>query len=304
MFIGMNTSIDNEVTAPRWQQVVAGFGKRIPAPVILMVALVMIQLSSGTAKTIMTTDNTMGLALFRVGLGAALLWIVIRPKVRGLHKGEWTDVLLLGGAYAFFNVTAYAALVNLPLGLVATIGFLGPLAISLVGSRGPIDFVWPVMGFIGVYLLAPSNPGAELSWSSVAYGLAYAAAWAIYILASARAGRSMRGLDGFVLAGPVSALLLLPLGYSTLGQFIGSTEILMMAVFVTISVTLSFGLEFIVLKRIEPRVFGVLLSLEPAIASIIGMILLHEFLSVNSWIAIAIVSLAASGAAIVKRRST
>ena len=96
MFIGMNTSIDNEVTAPRWQQVVAGFGKRIPAPVILMVALVMIQLSSGTAKTIMTTDNTMGLALFRVGLGAALLWIVIRPKVRGLHKGERTDVLLLG----------------------------------------------------------------------------------------------------------------------------------------------------------------------------------------------------------------
>ena len=293
---------DRTETAPRWQQVVARFGNRIPAPAILVVALITIQFSSGAAKMIMTADNAIGLVLFRLLLGTALLWLVVRPDIRSLDKGKWTDVLILGAAYAFFIVAAYSALVHLPLGLVATIGFLGPLAISLVGSRRAIDFVWPVMGFIGVYLLSPSNPGAELSWASAAYGLAYAASWAIYILASARAARSMRGLDGFVIAGLIGAILLLPLGYNTVGQFVSSTEVLTMAVVVTVSITVAFGLEFIVLKRVEPRVFGVLLSLEPAVASLVGMAMLHEYLPTRSWIAVAIVMVAASGAAMVTKR--
>jgi inner membrane transporter RhtA len=292
---------DSTETAPRWQQAAARFGNRIPAPAILVVALIIIQFSSGAAKMIMTADNAIGLVLFRLVLGTAVLWIVVRPDIGSLDKGKWTDVLILGAAYAFFIVAAYNALVHLPLGLVATIGFLGPLAISLVGSRRAIDFVWPVMGFVGVYLLSPSNPGAELSWSSAAYGLAYAASWAIYILASARAARSMRGLDGFVIAGLIGAILLLPLGYNTVGQFVSSTEVLTMAVVVTVSITVAFGLEFIVLKRVEPRVFGVLLSLEPAVASLVGMAMLHEYLSTRSWIAVAIVMVAASGAALIKR---
>jgi inner membrane transporter RhtA len=290
------------MTAPHWQNVMAGFGNRIPATFILIVALVMIQFSAGTAKMILTADNAMGLALFRLLLGSALAWLVIRPGIRGLDKEKWTDIVLLGIAYAFMIGTAYAALVHLPLGLATTMGFLGPLAISLGGSRRPVDFIWPVMGFIGIYLLSPTNPAADLSWSALAYGLTYAAAWAFYILASVRVGRSMRGLDGFVIAGLIAAIFLLPFGYSTVGHFFTTTEILLMAVFVTISVTISFGLEFIALKRIKPRVFGVLLSLEPAIASIIGMILLREFLSMNSWIAIVIVTLAAGGATLVKKR--
>ena len=129
------------------QDSVARFGARIPAPLLLIVAIVMIQFSSGMAKSIMTADNAMGLALFRVVLGTGLLWLAVRPRIHGLGKDQWVDVFLLGAAYAFFNVAAYAALVHLPLGLVATIGFLGPLAISIFGSRRPIDFVLPIMGF-------------------------------------------------------------------------------------------------------------------------------------------------------------
>ena len=279
-----------------WQTAAAKVGQRIPAPLILVVALVLIQLSSGLAKTIMNSENTLGLAFLRLVIGGILLWSVIRPAVAQFTKEQWVHVSILGIVYAFFNVTAYKALTHLPLGLVATIGFLGPIAVSVAGARRALDFAWPVLGFAGVFLLAPATGDTEYSWGSLAYGLAYAAAWGAFILASARAGRSLRGLDGFVVATVIAAVLLLPVGYEHVPHFSSSSTLIVMTLLVSVMITVAFGLEYITLKRIEPRVFGVLLSLEPALASIIGIILLHEVLSISSWLAIAVVTAAAIGA--------
>jgi inner membrane transporter RhtA len=286
----------------RWQQAVAEFGNRLPAPLILIVALILIQVSSGAAKLIMTPANVNGLVLFRVALGSLLMWVVIRPGVAHLDRRQWLDVILLGVVIAAFSIASYTALTRLPLGLAATIGFLGPISVSLFAARRLFEIVWPGLAFLGVFLLAPASPGADVSWSALGYGLAYAATWALYILTSVRATHSVRGLDGFVLASSIAALLLVPFGYSTIEQFVDTGTVFLMALLVTVLFTVPLGLEFIALKRIEPRVFGVLLSLEPAIASVVGMALLLEFLSLNSWIAIALVSIASAGAALAGKK--
>ena len=291
------------MTDSRWQQTVADFGHRIPAPLILIFALILIQLSSGAAKMIMTPANANALLFLRLVIGGLLMWLVIRPKVMLFNRSQWIDIALLGVTYALINIAAYQAITHLPLALVATIGFLGPLAVSLGAARRALEFVWPALGFAGVFMLAPITGDADISWSSLSYGLGFAAAWGLYILASARAGRSTSGLDGFTVASVIAAVLLAPIGYADVSYFWSTPTLMMMTLLVTLLITVPFGLEYLSLKRIEPRVFGVLLSLEPAIASVIGIILLHEILSLMSWLAIAIVTAAAIGATLSHRAS-
>ena len=279
-----------------WQRTAAKLGQKIPAPLILVFALVLLQLSSGTSKIIMTPENAQGLGFLRMLIGALLLWLVIRPKVSLMTHEQWIDVALLGGVYAIFTYVFYEALIHLPLSLVATIGFLGPLAISIVSSRRALDFVWPALALAGIFMLTPMSGDTDISWGALAYGLAYAVGWAGYILTSARAGKSVIGLDGFVIATSIAAILLAPIGFRYAGEFMGSTSMLALTLLVTLLVTLPLGLEYIALKRIEPRIFGVLLSLEPAIASVIGILLLAEIPSATGWIAIAAVTAASIGA--------
>lgn len=283
------------MTHSPWQQAVADVGNRIPAPLILIAALVILQISSGLAKTIMTPDNVAGLAFVRLTMGSALFWAVLRPPVRTYTREQWTDALMLGVVLSLFTYLAYASITLMPLGLAVTVGFLGPLSVSLLSTRRALDFLWPMLGFVGVYLLAPTTNNSDVTWQAIGVALAYAATWAFYILTSARAGKSMRGLDGFTVASAIAAALLMPFGIGDAAEFVGTPDMLMMTVVVTLLITIPLGMEFLALKRIEPRVFGVLLSLEPAIASVIGVAMLSEYLSLNSWVAIAMVTCASLG---------
>jgi inner membrane transporter RhtA len=288
------------VTTAGWQKSLADVGQRIPAPLILIAALVILQVSSGMAKTIMTQQNAAGLAFVRVSLGAFLFWAVIRPPVKSFGRRQWLDAGMLGVVLAAFTLLIYVALTMMPLGLAVTIGFLGPLSVSLLHTRRAIDLLWPLLGFGGVYLLAPSTENTDVTWQAMTIALAYAFTWALYILASARAGRSMQGLDGFTVASAIAAVLLLPTGLGEAAHFFSTPYLVMMTIVVTLLITVPLGMEFLVLKRIEPRVFGVLLSLEPAIASVVGIILLQEFLSLNSWVAIGMVTAASIGVTLVR----
>jgi len=277
------------------QDGIAAIGQHIPAPVILIVALAMLQIGSGWAKSIISVDNVFGLTVIRLALGGLFLTLFLRPKIM-LSRAQWIDVVGLGFVFAAFNITVYLALIHLPLGLVATIGFLGPLAVSLTGARKPLDYFWPVLAFSGICLLAPLDGVGAVSWMAVGYGLAYALAWAFYILSSARVGRSLPGLDGFVIATCIAAVLVLPLGFSDIEYFFSTATLTKMAILIALFATVPFGLEFLALKRLPPRTFGILLSLEPAIATVTGMIILNEKLALISWVAIAIVSFASIGA--------
>jgi len=282
---------------------VAALAERLPAPLLLIIALVLLQLGAGLAKSIMTAPSALGMVFLRLGLGTVVLAVLVRPDWRTLGRGQWRDAVALGAVYAVFNVTTILALLHLPLGLVATIGFLGPLAVSLGAARRGPDFLWPVLGFAGVVMLTPLDGAGAASWAAISYGLADAAAWAAYILASARAGRSLAGLDGFVIAGAIATLLLAPLGLTGVGPLLTTPALIATVALVALFATAPLALEFAALKRLPPRVFGVLLSLEPGIASITGIVLLGEHLTATGWLALALVSLASVGVTLTGRKT-
>src|SRR5262249_41426665 len=194
----------------------------VPAPLLVILAVLFIQLGTGVAKGIVTPQNAYNVLYVRLVLGSGLLLVGVRPRVTELSRRQWLDAVLLGIVFGAFNLAVYRAFQNLPLGLVATIGFLGPLTVSLMNAGRPLDLLCPILGGAGVFLLTPWSGTDSLSLSVVGYGLTYAAAWAVYILASARAGRTLPGVTGFVLADPIAAVIVAPLGLAGIGPFFRS----------------------------------------------------------------------------------
>jgi inner membrane transporter RhtA len=274
---------------------IAKAGDAIPAPIFLIAALILLQLGSGFAKSIMSAENVLSLAFIRLALGGVFLVLVFRPRVLLYSRTQWFDACLLGMAFAFTNATSYLAIVALPLGLAATIGFLGPIALSVIGARRAIDYLWPVIGFAGVLLLTPLDGAGTVSWLGIGYGLTNAVAWALYILAASRAGASIPGTGGFVVATIVAALALAPLGLVGADYFFSTPELAWTTLAIVLFAIFPLVLEFVALVRLQPRVFGVLLSLEPAIATMIGMALLGERLGLLGWLALGCVSVASIG---------
>lgn len=285
-------------SAPALQR---GALQRIPAPLLAIGAIVFLQISSGTVKGLITPENTMSLLFVRLSLGTVILWLGSRPPVRDLSAEQWRDAGLLGLVVAGFNMSVYVALQALPLGLVATLGFLGPLAVSLIGMRRALDALWPLLGFAGVLLLTPWAGTGTVTLAGLAAGLAYAAMWALYILASARAGRTLPGISGFVLANAAAAVLLAPVGFAGSAEFLAADKLAPVALIILFS-TVPFAMEFLALKRLPPRVFGVLLSLEPGIAALVGLALLGEHLAALGWLALFLVSAGSAGATLARER--
>lgn len=273
---------------------------RLPAPALAILAITLIQLGTGTAKGLMTADNAMALLFLRLLLGSLLLLPFLWADIFTLSPAQWRDALFLGIIYAGFNTSVYWALDVLPLGLVATIGFLGPLAVSLMGARKALDFLWPALGFAGVLLLAPLDGAGAVTLKGLLLGLFYALMWALYILISAKAGKSLPNLVGFALATPIAALIIAPFGAMGAGAFLTSWPDIVKVLAVALLSTYPFAMEFLALKRMAPRIYGVLLSLEPAIAALIGLALLGELLSPRGWLALIMVSIASLGVTLMR----
>lgn len=269
----------------------------VPAPLYVVAAILLIQFASATAKEMITPSTLMGLVFLRALFGAILATLFIRPNVRSMSRRQWIDAAGLGFVMAVFASLIYLALNYLPLGLVVTIGFLGPLSVSLFGARRILDAFWPILGFIGVLLLAPlDGASAQVSVIGLVCAGLYAVSWALYILMSARSGRSIPGFVGFCLALWFCALFSAPLGLIHVGGYLSSWDGVMDVLLITMLTTLPFALEFLALKRLSPAVFGVLLSSEPAIAALVGLGVLGEELPVAGWSAIGLVTIAAFGA--------
>lgn len=276
---------------------------RLPAPVLAIVAITLIQLGTGTAKDLMTAENALSLLFLRLLLGSFLLLPFLWAEIFSLSRAQWQDAVLLGIIYAGFNTSVYWALEVLPLGLVATIGFLGPLMVSLMGARRALDLLWPALGFAGVLLLAPIGTAGAVTLMGLFFGLLYAVMWALYILISARAGRSLPNLTGFALATVIAMLIIAPFGAAGSGQFFSSWQDTAKVVAVAVLSTYPFAMEFLALKRIEPRIYGVLLSLEPGIAAVIGLLLLDELLTPRGLVALVMVSIASAGVTLMRNRT-
>ena len=238
--------------------------------------------------------GSFGTVALRLFFAAAVLTLLWRPSLR-MSRRTWTVVLGSGVILGLMNLCFYSALARLPLGIAVTIEFLGPLAVALAGSRRWLDAFWAVLAAGGVVLLMEG--GGDLDLVGVLFALAAGTFWGLYILIGAALGRHTTEGNGLALGMIVAALVAVPVGVADSGTALIQPWILVAGLGVALmSSVIPYTLDLEALRKIPPRVFGILMSLEPAMAALIGLVLLQEALHWSQWIAVLCVVAASAGA--------
>jgi inner membrane transporter RhtA len=273
-----------------------GHVQRIPAVWLVLGGIVSVQFGAAIAKNLFPLVPPTAMVWLRLVTSALVLLILARPRVRGRSRRDWLVVLAFGVSLLAMNWAIYQSFARIPLGIAVTIEFLGPLVVAVIGSRHRGDLVWVVLAGIGVALLGLAP--ASLNWAGVGFALLAGLAWAGYILLSAQTGRHWPGISGLALASLVGAMVLAPPAILEAGSTLLEPQVLLLGLAVgLLSSVIPYSLELIALRRITPRVFGILMSLEPAVAALAAILLLREFLTPGQWVAMGCVVAASVGAA-------
>lgn len=275
----------------------------VPAPVLELTAILCIHLGAALATRLFDSLGELGTAFTRLALGAVALLLVARPRPARLPAAMWGRLLLFGAVLAGLNLFFYEALARLPLGVVATIEFSGPLVVALLASRRGRDFLWVGLAALGIALLAPVA-GLHLDPVGLAYAAAAAGCLGLYIVVGGGLGRRLPGLEGLALAMAVAALVLLPFGVARAGAGLLEPGVLGLALAVAlVSTVVPFSLEYAAMRRMRPSAFGVLLSSEPAVATLVGVALLGNPLGLRQVAALGAITAASLGSTLSEGRS-
>jgi inner membrane transporter RhtA len=280
-----------------------GAGQSGAAVLLVLGSCTSLQAGAALAMRLFPVTGTPGATLLRLGLAAVVLLGVARPRVRGWRPSQWRAVGLYGISLAGTNGFFYAALARLPLGTAVTIQFLGPLTLATVLSRRWRDAGWVLLAVAGVLtlgLVGQHDGGAAhpLDPVGVACALVSAAFWALYIVAGSRASTAVPGRGGLAVAMTVGALVLLPFGALGALQVASRPHLMLIAVGTAVLASMvPYTLELAAMRRAPRRVFGILLSLEPGVATLAGWVLLGQRTPPAAIAAIALVVLASAGAA-------
>jgi inner membrane transporter RhtA len=271
-------------------------GGTTTAVVFVIVGMACQEVGASIAVVLFPQAGPLGMVMLRLVFSALVLLAIARPSVRGHDRAAWLAVLGFGAVLALMNGLFYLALSRLPLGVTVTIEVLGPLVLSIVASRRRSAWMWALLAFAGVLALGGGG-WDRLDALGVVFALGAAAAWALYIVASARVGREFPKLDGLALAMTAGALLSLPFGIATAGGVLLRPEVLGLGAAVAVlSSTIPYALELMALRRLAASAFAILMSLSPATASLAGLLILHQRLSWLEVVGIAIVIVASIGA--------
>ncbi|WP_237047983.1 EamA family transporter [Lentzea guizhouensis] len=266
----------------------------VPPPALVLLGIVSVQVGAAFAKQLFSLVGATGTVALRLVLAAVVLMLIWRPSLR-MDRRTLLVIASYGAVLAAMNLTFYQALERIPLGAAVTIEFLGPLAVAVVGSRRWLDGVWVLLAAGGVLLLTRAQGGLELG--GVLFALAAAVCWAGYILLAAKLGSQTSDGKGLALAMVVGAVIALPFGVTSAGTALLDPFVLVAGLAVALmSSVVPYSLELEALRRIPPRVFGILMSLEPAVAAVAGLLLLGEQLKPAQWVAVCCVVIASVGA--------
>ena len=260
-------------------------------------SIVSVQCGAALATTLFEEIGSSGAVFVRSLLGALVMLAVARRSLRIRRGRQLWDVVLFGAILAGLNLAFYASLERLPLGVAVTLEFVGPLGVAVFGSRRGRDVVWALLAAAGIVLLSDPVGSGGIDPLGAALALAAGGFWAAYILQSARVGRSYPGLGGLALAMAASAVIVAPFGIAQGGGELLTPANLAVGLAVgLLSSAIPFALELEALRRLPSAVFGVLMSLEPAVAAIVGFVALSQGLSAVEAVAIALVVAASAGA--------
>ena len=266
----------------------------IPPPTLVLLGIVSVQLGSALAKHLFSTVGSFGTVALRLFFAAVVLMLFWRPSLH-MNRRTWTVVLSYGVTLGLMNECFYLALARIPLGIAVTISFLGPLAVALAGSRRWLDALWAVLAAGGVVLLIEGR--GDLNLVGILFALAAGTCWGLYILVGAALGRHTTEGNGLALGMAVAAMVAVPFGVADSGTALIQPWVLVAGLGVALlSSVIPYSLDLEALRRIPPRVFGILMSLEPAVAALIGLIVLQESQLWTQWIAVLCVVAASAGA--------
>ena len=272
--------------------------RRVRAPAVGLVVLAVTSLQVGAAFAVELFDELgpAGAAFGRLAFAAVILVAIWRPRLRGRPRGDLRVAVAFGLVLGAMNLCIYEAMDRIPLGVAVTFEFIGPLGVAVVGSRRALDLLWVALAAVGIVLLADYG-GGSLDATGVAFALAAGVLWAAYIVLSQRTGTLFGGGSGLAVAMVAGAALVAPFGIAGAGAELLQPELLgaLLAVALASSV-LPYSLELEALRRLPARVFGVLMSLEPAVAALAGLFVLGQDLAARDWLAIGLVVIASAGA--------
>jgi inner membrane transporter RhtA len=265
----------------------------IPPTALVLLGIVSVQVGAAVAKQLFAVAGAAGTVTLRLVVAAVVLVAIWRPSLR-MDRHTVVVVVSYGVVLGVMNLCFYAALERIPLGAAVTIEFLGPLAVAVAGSRRWLDGVWVLLAGTGVVLLTGVQGG--LLWTGVLFALAAGACWAAYILLAANLGSKSNDGKGLALAMVVGSAVALPFGISSAGTAMLDPVVLAAAAAVALmSSVIPYSLELEALRRMPPRVFGILMSMEPAVAAVAGLVLLGEHLKPAQWVAVCCVVIASVG---------
>ncbi len=275
----------------------------IALPILALVAgMVSIQSGAALAKGLFPAVGAAGVTTLRVGFSALILLAVWRPWRRSLALGEAGAIALYGAALGLMNLLFYLALRTIPLGIAVAIEFSGPLAVALAGARRGLDVAWIGLAVLGLGLLLPLGEANTLDPTGAALALGAGLCWAAYIVFGQRAGRAGGG-RAVAFGMGVAALVVAPAGIAEAGaDLLVPGTLATGLVIAVLSSALPYSLEMFALTRLPRPAFGVLMSLEPAIAAVAALALLGEQLTLVQWAAIGCVVAASAGITVAGRR--
>jgi inner membrane transporter RhtA len=295
---------------------IANMSGSLPPASLLIFGMITVQLGAVLAKELFGALGPAGVVFLRVGFAALALLAMWRPwralgrrgadttasgaiRSPSAQRSAYLAVVLFGLVLALMNFTFYSAIARIPLGVAVTVEFVGPLGVAVAGSRRALDILWVVLAAGGIALLAPLGVLGATPLDTVGLLLALGAGvfWAMYILLSARVGRAFSGGGSLAIAMAIGAVVLLPIGVAQAGSALLDPSLLLLGAGVALlSSVIPYSLELVALRRMSTSAFGVFMSLEPAIATLVGWLVLREALELRTMLALILVTTAAIGA--------
>lgn len=269
---------------------------------VILIAMMSIQSGASLAKSLFPLVGAPGVTALRIALGTLILVVIFKPWRLRFKKEQRLPLLFYGLALGGMNYMFYFYIQTIPLGIAVALEFTGPLAVALFSSRRPVDFIWVILAVLGLWFLLPLGQSvSQIDLTGAALALGAGACWAVYILTGQRAGEE-HGPATVALGSLIAAVIFVPIGMAQATDSIWQWSILPVGLAVAIlSTALPYSLEMIALTRLPTRIFGTLMSMEPALAAISGMIFLGETLTLVQTLALCSIIAASMGSTLTMR---
>jgi len=273
--------------------------------IVILIAMLSIQSGASLAKSLFPVVGAPGVTALRIALGTLILVVIFKPWRLRFKKEQRLPLLFYGLSLGAMNYLFYLSIQTVPLGIAVALEFTGPLAVALFSSRRPVDFIWVVLAVLGLWFLLPLGQDvSHVDLTGAALALGAGACWAIYILTGQRAGEE-HGPATVALGSLIAAIIFVPLGMAQATESIWQWSILPVGLAVAVlSTALPYSLEMIALTRLPTRIFGTLMSMEPALAAMSGMVFLGESLTFTQTLALCSIIAASMGSTLTLRRES